>query len=204
MKALLPALPQHIRYTLLVPSPTQKGVEENIPQQGYLIAPNVLNKMARPWHHPKPAQTKKDPKVTCKVQPALRASSPHQVSWVNVFTTYIVTKVSKSHLLCPFPSCAFPLHWVQRNWCSPTAAPSSHTEVWEGWLLWLVALFHHRTAHKKMSSDMLLVKLLFIAQFLKSQWRISDSWKRFLEGAEFRKSLSSFSLQEHRISCWKL
>lgn len=155
VKALPPALPQHIKYarykgsTLLVPSPAQKGVERNISQQGYPMAPSVLNKMARPWHHPKPgpAQTKKDLEVTWEVQPALRASSPHQELWVNVFTTHIITKVSKSHLLCPFPSRAFPLHWVQRHWELPKAAPSSHTEIWEGWLLWLVALFHHRTAH---------------------------------------------------------
>lgn len=60
MKALLPALFQLIRYskykgsTLLVPSPAQKGEEENISQY---FTPDR--------HHPKPspAQTRNDLKV---------------------------------------------------------------------------------------------------------------------------------------------
>lgn len=67
--------------------------------------------------------------------------------------------------------------------------------------LWLYSTMDQ---HKTNPFDTLLVKLLFIAQFLKSQWRTSDSWKGLLGGAEFQKSLSSLSLQEHRISCWKL
>lgn len=116
-KALLQVLlPQHIRYakykgsTLLVPSPAQKGLEEKISQQGYPMAPSILKKTARPWHltKPGPEQTRKDLKVTSEVQPALRVSSPYQVSQVNVFITYIITEVSKSHPLCPFPALLSP------------------------------------------------------------------------------------------------
>lgn len=117
----------------------------------------------------------------------------------------------RSHPVRPLPSLAFPSHWLQRNWCFATAAPRSCTAVREGWLPWIVAVFHHglwlystTDQHKTNPFDTLLVKLLFIAQFLKSQWRTSDSWKGLLGGAEFQKSLSSLSLQEHRISCWKL
>lgn len=54
--------------------------------------------------------------------------------------------------------------------------------------LWLYSTMDQ---HETNPFNRLLVKLLFVAQFLKSRWWIWDSWKGLLGGTEFQKPLTS-------------